>query len=92
MSKRPDTLKTINLQPSIEEDGESAGKLGDSKDICSRRITYISVYQIQLESKEFEKGLSYFWDRTRIIILGTQIIFVNINMFQFRVCLIVMAQ
>ena len=24
MSKRPDTLKTINLQPSIEEDGESA--------------------------------------------------------------------
>ena len=27
MSKRPDTLKTINLQPSIEEDGESAGKL-----------------------------------------------------------------
>ena len=26
MSKRPDTLKTINLQPSIEEDGESAGK------------------------------------------------------------------
>ena len=25
MSRRPDTLKTVNLQPSIEEDGESAG-------------------------------------------------------------------
>ena len=25
MSRRPDTLKTVKLQPSIEEDGESAG-------------------------------------------------------------------
>ena len=25
MSRRPETLKTVNLQPSIEEDGESAG-------------------------------------------------------------------
>ena len=48
MSRRPDTLKTVNLQPSIEEDGESAGE----KIFC--------CFQMQGKRQSFVISLSLF--------------------------------